>query len=136
MFSGSLARIDRAATTPALPSGGSATVATCASAISATPGPFRRDRLRAPRQAPHRSQAPPAQTPIRKPAKSKKNAASRLPPGWDKTRDRELISYYENQSEADAVAEDEAALAHATTSLIEVPDRLVPVVRELLSRSG
>jgi len=68
--------------------------------------------------------------------KSKKKAATRFPPGWDKARVRELISYYENQSEADAVSEDEAAFAHATTSMIEVPDRLVPVVRELLSKSG
>lgn len=73
---------------------------------------------------------------MRKSVRSKKKAASRFPPGWDETRVRELISYYENQSEADAVAEDEAAFAHATTSMIEVPDRLVPIIRELLSRSG
>lgn len=73
---------------------------------------------------------------MKKPAKSRKKAATRLPPGWHNTRVHELVSYYENQGEADAVAEDEAAFAQATTSLIEVPDRLVPVVRELLSRSG
>lgn len=36
---------------------------------------------------------------------------SRFPPGWDEDRVRRVLEHYESQSEDDAVAEDEAALA-------------------------
>jgi hypothetical protein len=32
-----------------------------------------------------------------------------FPEGWDETRVREVIDYYENQTEEEAIAEDEAA---------------------------
>ena len=34
---------------------------------------------------------------------------SKLPPGWDEARIRRVLDYYENQTEDEAVAEDEAA---------------------------
>jgi hypothetical protein len=36
---------------------------------------------------------------------------SKLPPGWDEDRVRRVLEHYESQSEEEAVAEDEAALA-------------------------
>lgn len=65
-----------------------------------------------------------------------KKVVNRFPPGWDEERVQRLIARYENQTEEEAVAEDEAAFAHNHTSMIEVPDRLVPIVRELLAKSG
>ncbi len=57
-----------------------------------------------------------------------------FPPGWDEQRVRALIAHYENQSEEEAVAEDEAAFEHADTSMIEVPKHLVPAVRDLIAK--
>jgi hypothetical protein len=34
---------------------------------------------------------------------------SRFPPGWDEERVRRVLEHYENQSEEEAVAEDEVA---------------------------
>ena len=45
------------------------------------------------------------------PKKGKKAAASRqrFPPGWDEARVRKVLAHYENQTEDEAAAEDEAA---------------------------
>jgi hypothetical protein len=57
-----------------------------------------------------------------------------FPPGWDERRVRELIARYESQTEEEAVAEDEAAFERQSTSMVEVPNELLPAVRELLSK--
>jgi len=57
-----------------------------------------------------------------------------FPPGWDEQRVRELLAHYENQTEEEAVAEDEAAYEHLSTSMVEVPNELLPAVRELLGK--
>jgi hypothetical protein len=59
---------------------------------------------------------------------------NKFPPGWDEQRVRELLAHYENQSEEAAVAEDEAAFEHRSTSMVEVPNELLPAVRELLAK--
>jgi hypothetical protein len=59
---------------------------------------------------------------------------SELPEGWDESRVRRVLAHYEHQSEDEAVAEDEAALAAADQTLMEVPTELVPAVRELIAR--
>jgi hypothetical protein len=59
---------------------------------------------------------------------------NRFPPGWDEERVRRLLEHYEEQSEDEAVAEDEAALADPGTATIEVPKELVPEVRRLIAR--
>ena len=59
---------------------------------------------------------------------------SQFPPGWDEQRVRELIAHYEDQSEEEAVAEDEAAFERQSTSMIEVPNELLPAVRDLLNK--
>lgn len=40
----------------------------------------------------------------------KKKAENQFPAGWDEARVRSVIDHYENQTEDEAVAEDEAAL--------------------------
>lgn len=55
------------------------------------------------------------------------------PPGWDEERVQKVIEYYENQTEDEAVAEDEAAFRHELTTNVEVPSQLVPFVNKLIS---
>ena len=57
-----------------------------------------------------------------------------FPPGWDEERVRR--AHYEEQTAAEAVAEDEAAFEDRTQTVIEVPTELVPAVRELIARHG
>jgi hypothetical protein len=62
---------------------------------------------------------------------TKKKIGNRFPPGWDEKRVRELIDYYENQTEEEAVAEHAAAVPGHT--LMDVPHELVPIVRQLIT---
>ena len=59
---------------------------------------------------------------------------STFPPGWDEERVRRVLAHYEEQTEEEAVAEDEAAWEDQTQTLIEIPNELVPVVRELIAK--
>jgi hypothetical protein len=59
---------------------------------------------------------------------------NRFPPGWDEERVRKVLAHYEEQSEAEAVAEDEAAFEEPTQTVMEVPTALVPVIRELIAK--
>jgi hypothetical protein len=47
---------------------------------------------------------------------------------------RKVLAHYEEQSEAEAVAEDEAAFEEPTQTVMEVPTALVPVIRELIAK--
>ncbi len=58
---------------------------------------------------------------------------NRFPPGWDEERVRRVIAHYEQQSEEEAVAEDEAAFEDQTQTVMEIPNELVPAVRKLLA---
>jgi hypothetical protein len=60
--------------------------------------------------------------------------ACRFPPGWDEERVRKVLAHYEEQTEAEAVAEDEAAGEEPTQTVMEVPTALVPVIRELIAK--
>lgn len=61
---------------------------------------------------------------------------SKFPPGWDEQRVRKVLAHYESQSEEEAVAEDEAAYEDPTQTVMEIPNELVPAVRELLAKRG
>ena len=56
------------------------------------------------------------------------------PPGWDEERVRDVLEYYERQTDDEAVAEDEAAFESETETFIQVPNELVPAVRELIAK--
>ncbi len=60
---------------------------------------------------------------------------SSFPPGWDEERVRKVLAHYEEQTEAEAVAEDEAALEDPTQTVMEVPNTLVPTIRDLIAKS-
>ena len=59
---------------------------------------------------------------------------SKFPPGWDEERVRGVLQHYNEQTEEEAVAEDEAAFENRTQTAMEVPNELVPTVRELIAR--
>ena len=59
---------------------------------------------------------------------------SRFPKGWDEKRVSELLAHYEDQTEAEMVAEDEAMLLDPEQTVMEVPSKLVPAVRELIAK--
>lgn len=61
---------------------------------------------------------------------------TKFPPGWDAARVQRALAHYEQQSEEQAVAEDEAAAEDSTQTLMEVPRELVPAIRELITKRG
>ena len=61
-------------------------------------------------------------------------AQNRFPEGWDDERVQRVLEHYDQQSETEAVAEDEAAYEKQTESVVEVPVELVPEVRALIAR--
>lgn len=60
--------------------------------------------------------------------------SGKFPPGWDEERVQRLIEHYESQSEAEGVAEDEAAFESPLETVMSIPTDLVPEVRELIAR--
>jgi len=61
--------------------------------------------------------------------------ATRFPPGWDESRVRAVLSHYEDQTPEEAVAEDEAAFEDRDETVMTVPRRLVPAVRQLIAKN-
>jgi hypothetical protein len=59
---------------------------------------------------------------------------SAYPPGWDEARVRRVLAHYEEQTETEAVAEDEAAFENQAHTSMEIPVELVSVVRELIAK--
>ncbi len=59
---------------------------------------------------------------------------SQYPVGWNEERVRRVLAHYDQQSDGEAVAEDEAAYESTTHTAMEVPVDLVPAVRELLAK--
>ena len=68
-----------------------------------------------------------------KPKKAKR-AAQKLPRGWDQKRVRRVLAHYENQTEDEAVAEDEAAYEADGQTVMIAPTELVPKIRALIAR--
>jgi hypothetical protein len=57
-----------------------------------------------------------------------------FPTGWDEQRVQKVIEHYEQQTESEAVAEDEAAYEDNACTLMEVPKDLVTRVREMIAK--
>ena len=58
----------------------------------------------------------------------------KFPPGWDEQKVRRVLKHYEQQTEEQAVAEDEAAFEDAGQTVMEVPRELVPTIREMIAK--
>ena len=59
---------------------------------------------------------------------------TKFPLGWDEQRVRRVLEHYEQQTDDQAVAEDEAAYEDSAQTLMEVPTELVPTIRELIAK--
>ena len=57
--------------------------------------------------------------------------AEKYPRGWNQDRVRQVLEYYESQSDEEAAVEIKAALESTT---MEVPVALVPAVRQLIAK--
>jgi hypothetical protein len=44
---------------------------------------------------------------------------NKFPPGWDERRTERLLAHYQEQTEDEAVAEDEAAFANSTQAIVD-----------------
>ncbi len=66
--------------------------------------------------------------------KKKEMTESKFPPGWDEDRVKRVLAHYEEQTEEEAVAEDEAAYEASDQTIMEVPTDLVPTIRDLIAK--
>ncbi|HVS36379.1 MAG TPA: hypothetical protein VMS17_12505 [Gemmataceae bacterium] len=57
-----------------------------------------------------------------------------FPPGWDEKRIRDLIAYYESQTENEEFADIEAAREAEDVTMMAIPTELASEVRALLAR--
>jgi hypothetical protein len=70
------------------------------------------------------------------PKKAKRSRTNRqkFPAGWNEERVRKVLAHYENQTDEEAVAEDEAAYQAEGQTVMIVPTELVPAIRQLIAR--
>ncbi|VVB96085.1 Uncharacterised protein [uncultured archaeon] len=59
----------------------------------------------------------------------------KFPKGWDEKRVRTVLAHYEQQTEEEAMAEDENAFSNRTRTSMEVPTQLVSKIRELIAKN-
>jgi hypothetical protein len=71
---------------------------------------------------------------MKAPSEGQTMRENRFPPGWDEERVRKVLAHYEEQTEGEAVAEDEAAFEDEAQTTMKVPAALVPSIRELLAK--
>ena len=58
----------------------------------------------------------------------------KFPLDWNEERVRKVLQHYEEQTEEEAAAEDEAAFEDPDQTFMEVPNDLVPEIRSLIAR--
>lgn len=60
---------------------------------------------------------------------------NQFPPGLDEAKIKNIIEHYENQTEDEAVTEDERIINNDRQTMMQIPNNLVPIVRELIAQS-
>jgi hypothetical protein len=65
---------------------------------------------------------------------SSKKDPNRYPKGLDRKKVQAIIDHYENQTDDEAVAEDEAAYKDITMTMMAIPIALVPQVQKLIAK--
>ena len=63
-----------------------------------------------------------------------KRPRNKFPKAWTEKSIRALASYYDNQSEAEAAAQDNAAYKSTRMTMMAVPVELVPKVQKLIAK--
>ena len=74
---------------------------------------------------------------MKKPATARKGRQSKkqgFPRGLDEKRVKDVIAYYDRQTEDEELAEYEAAMKVECQSVMLVPTELVPAIRKLISK--
>jgi response regulator of citrate/malate metabolism len=66
--------------------------------------------------------------------KMKRKDPNRYPKGLNRKKVEAIIEHYEKQTDEEAAAEDEAAYHSATSTMMEIPNKLVPVVQRLITK--
>lgn len=84
-------------------------------------------------RAPKRERSPSATVPLGTSGKRAVRKRNKFPPGWDEERVRRVLAHYEQQTEDEAVAEDEAARENRTQTMMQVPRELVPKIRQMIA---
>lgn len=59
---------------------------------------------------------------------------NQFPSGWDEQKVKRVIAHYEEQTDEEAVMEDESAWESSEATMMQIPLDLVPVVRELIAK--
>jgi hypothetical protein len=59
---------------------------------------------------------------------------NRYPRGLNRKKVQDIIDYYENQTDDEAIAEAEAAYRNPQTTMMQIPVQLVPQVRKILAK--
>lgn len=67
-------------------------------------------------------------------AKALERTTNRFPEGWNQKRVEQVLTYYENQTDEEAVMEDEAAFNTQEWTDVRVPLKLMPAVRQLINQ--
>lgn len=67
-------------------------------------------------------------------SKMKLPKQQRFPPGWNEKRVKQVIAYYDRQSEDEELAEYESAMQIKGQSIMVVPTSLVPEIRRLIKQ--
>ena len=57
-----------------------------------------------------------------------------FPAGWDEKRVKNVITHYEGQTDGAAIAEDEKVINDKNQTIMEIPTKLVPLIRELIAK--
>ena len=58
----------------------------------------------------------------------------KFPAGWNEERTKHVLAHYDEQTEDEAVTEDEAAFEAQDQTVMEVPTDLVPEIRDLIAK--
>ncbi len=59
---------------------------------------------------------------------------NQFPTNWEEQRVQRVLAHYETQTEDEAVLEDEAAFENQSATFMEIPEDLLPIVRELIAQ--
>ena len=59
---------------------------------------------------------------------------NKYPEGWNERKVRRVLRHYESQTEAEAIAEDEAAFELKDQTVMVVPKKLVPEITKLIAK--
>ena len=59
---------------------------------------------------------------------------TKFPKGWDENRVQRVLDHYDMLTEEEAVAEDEAAWENPSETFMEIPNDLLPAIRQLLAK--